>query len=201
MAIAVLSFVLLYVVVLIGATVLGYQLAKRRGWPSGKRWSAAAVGFLMIFLPMFWDWLPTVWLHSYYCDKDAGITVSKTPEQWAKDNPDVGKSLIRQEPPKLVATPNGDYIQLNQRIRRERERLQKPLWLEEYQHRIVDNKNGETLVRLIDFGTGQTGRRIEQFRDIKVWMYRNSCEADGQSTRRKEFNRLSAGFETLGGSQ
>jgi len=200
MSLVVFFFILLYLAVLVGATVLGYQWAKWRGWPPGKRWSAAAVGFLVIFLPMFWDWMPTVWLHSYYCEKYAGLTVSKTPEQWKKENPGVAESLVRQDPPKQIGSEQAYYMQLNQRFRREAQRSEKPLWLIERQNRTVDSKTGELMVRLINFSTGQSGR-IEEFRDIKIWMKRGSCKREGQAIRRKEFGQLSHRFGTLGGSQ
>ena len=200
MSLVVFFFILLYLAVLVGATVLGYQWAKWRGWPPGKRWSAAAVGFLVIFLPMFWDWMPTVWLHSYYCEKYAGLTVSKTPEQWKKENPGVAESLVRQDPPKQIGSEQAYYMQLNQRFRREAQRSEKPLWLIERQNRTVDSKTGELMVRLINFSTGQSGR-IEEFRDIKIWMNRGSCKREGQAIRRKEFGQLSHRFGTLGGSQ
>jgi len=200
MSLVVFFFILLYLAVLVGATVLGYQWAKWRGWPPGKRWSAAAVGFLVIFLPMFWDWMLTVWLHSYYCEKYAGLTVSKTPEQWKKENPGVAESLVRQDPPKQIGSEQAYYMQLNQRFRREAQRSEKPLWLIERQNRTVDSKTGELMVRLINFSTGQSGR-IEEFRDIKIWMKRGSCEREGQAIRRKEFGQLSHRFGTLGGSQ
>jgi hypothetical protein len=35
-----------------------------------------------MYLIPFWDWLPTVAAHRYYCWKDSGFAVSKTLDQW-----------------------------------------------------------------------------------------------------------------------
>jgi len=201
MALVVLSFIFLYVAVLIGAAVIGYQWGKRRGWSTRRRWSAAAVGFLIIFLPMFWDWLPTVWLHSYYCEKYGGLTVYKTPEQWKKENPGVAESLARQEPPLQVGRSEKYYRVLNQRFRLELEANEKPLWLREDHERVVDSKTGEILVRYVEFSTGQPGSSVDHFRDVKIWMRRESCEPVENRVRRKKFGMLVQQFENLGGEK
>jgi len=201
MSLVILALVLLYLAVLVGGTVVAYQWAKRRGWSGRKHWSATAAGFLAIFLPMFWDWLPTVWLHSYYCDKYSGLTVYKTAEQWKKENPGVAESLVRQTPPLQVKQADGFYIQLNQRFRWEISNSEKPLWLDEHEERLVDGKTGEILARYVDFNTGQHGSRVEHFRDVKAWMGRESCEPVENRVLRKKFGVLVQQFENLAREQ
>ena len=198
MSLVVLFFVLFYLALLVGVTVLCYQLGKRRGWTPRKRWTAAAVGFLIVFLPMFWDWLPTVWLHSYYCDKYSGLTVYKTPEQWKKENPGVAESLVRQKPPLQVGSGDKYYFQLNQRFRWEIKQSGKLLWLSEHQERLIDEKTGEAVARYVDFDTDQRGSSVNSFRDVKVWMRREACEPGENRMRRKKFGILVQQFENLG---
>jgi len=66
----------------------------RFGWrvggaKNGSRKRAAAyafIGFLIVYLPLFWDHIPTLLMHRYYCSKDAGLTVYVSPEQWISDH-------------------------------------------------------------------------------------------------------------------
>lgn len=195
MGLVILLFVLAYLAVLIGAPMLAYGLAARRGWQKSRRRLVAVVPFLVIFLPMFWDWLPTIWLHSYYCDKYSGLTVNKTPEQWKQANPGVAETLVRlQKPLQVGAWPKYSRA-LNQRLRLDIEAREMALWLRESERRVVDEKTGETLARLVDFSTGQSVRRFDHFRDIKIWMHRESCD---EHKLLKQFGVLSQAFEDLG---
>lgn len=198
MSLVILFFIFLYLALLVGATIFGYEWGKRRKWSTTKRWSAAAIGFLVVFLPMFWDWLPTVWLHSYYCEKYSGLTVNKTLEQWKKENPGVAETLVRQQPPLQVGSLSKYFFQLNQRFRWEIEGNEKLLWLKEDHERLVDGKTGEILARYVDFSTGQPGSSVDHFRDVKIWMRRESCEPIDNHVLRKKFGIFVQHFEDLG---
>ena len=153
----------------------------------------------MVLLVVFWDWAPTVWLHSYYCDKSAGLTVNKTPEQWKQENPGIAATLVRQKPPLQVGAGDKFYLQLNQRFRWEIDQPEKVLWLRQNDERIVDSKTGEVLARFIDFSTGQSGHNLGSFRDYKPWMYRESCAPQGHSVAGDKFGEIRIAYETLGG--
>ena len=197
MGLAVLLVILAYAAVLIGAPIVGYKLAAKHGWPASRRRLAAVFCFLLIFLPMFWDWLPTIWLHSYYCEKYSGLTVSKTPEQWQLANPGAAQTITRAKEPLVVGEWPKLSSRLNGRFRVDSESIEKALWLREREERIVDEVTGEVLVRFIDFSTGQQrARRLGEFRDIKLWMRRDSCQGDFQQHR--EFSVLRQAFANLG---
>lgn len=59
----------------------------RRGWV----WGSAAA--LAMYHLMFWDLIPTLLIHRYYCATEAGFWVYKTPEEWVKENPGVLETL------------------------------------------------------------------------------------------------------------
>ena len=197
MGLVVLFFLLIYLALLAAATAWCYRFGKKRGWPLRKRWSAAALGFLIIFLPVFWDWLPTVWLHSYYCEKYGGLTVNTTPEQWKKENPSAVETLVYQELSPQVGHGDKYYLQLNQRFRWEVEQTTMPLWLWHREDRIVDSNTGKVMVRYEDFTSGQR-REGKDLRDFKVWMYRGPCEPEGKMVSRKNFHEFSEAFKTMG---
>jgi hypothetical protein len=109
MGLVVLLVILLYFALLVGATIATYYVGKKRGWPVRRCRLAATGAFLLIFLPVFWDWLPTVWLHSYYCDRYAGLAVYRTPEQWKEANPNVAQTLASRKLPPQVGEENHYY--------------------------------------------------------------------------------------------
>lgn len=185
----------IYVGVLITVTAVGYNWNKKSGWTKAR---GAIVGFLVITLPVFWDWIPTVLLHSYYCDAYAGLTVTKTPEQWKSENPEEAKTLVRQTPPLQVGSGDKRYFQLNQRFRWETENTEKPLWLRQYESRVVDGKSGAVLVRLVDFSTGISGHAFYSLRDYKFWMYRQSCYPLGQSEGGEKFGEYRLAYQNMG---
>src|SRR5215470_13824712 len=149
MGLVVLFVILLYVAVLVVATILGYRFGARRGWSTRKRWLAAVAGFMLIFLPVFWDWLPTIWLHSYYCEKQAGLSVYRTPEQWMQANPGITETLIQFRPAPQVGDGDKYYLQLNQRLRWQIDNS-RIYWLVafvvQHRERVVDTNTGEVLV-------------------------------------------------------
>ena len=85
----------IYLLLLVWATRRGWRWGvEKKGWTGRKRWLGAAIGFLIVYLPVFWDWLPTVAMHQYYCATEAGFWVYKTLDQWKAENPGVMETLV-----------------------------------------------------------------------------------------------------------
>ncbi|TLS65382.1 hypothetical protein FEF65_13030 [Mariprofundus erugo] len=59
-----LVLLVLIVLVILVAVPLAVRHAKKRGY---NKWAWGIGAFLLIFLPIFWDWVPTVLVHKYYC--------------------------------------------------------------------------------------------------------------------------------------
>jgi hypothetical protein len=188
MGIVILPLIGLYLLLLVWATRRGWRWAQNCGWQGRKRWLGAAYGFLIVYLPVFWDWIPTVAMHQYYCATEAGFWVYKTPEQWKKENPGVMEGLIDSSPQKYPSWPtevwNGKKIDsINQRFgllytdhlvnSGERE-----LFLHQWRWRteLLDKKTGDILARYIDFssGNGFVGGEPE----LRFWLHNNHC-SDG----------------------
>jgi hypothetical protein len=164
-----------YLALLIGATLVAYRLARKRGWSVGKASIAGSIAFLAVYLPVFWDHLPTVIAHHYYCSTEANFVVRKTTEQWAKENSELVSSL-RYEP-KAAGVRMGEYMRfpLNQRIVSER-RNPTPVFLSvaKREGRIVDVQTGEFLASFVDFRTGSPSPGGKGW--WKVWLQRRSCD-------------------------
>lgn len=190
-AIVVLGVVVLYFVVLIACTVGGYKIAKRRGLSPRKRRLGAAIGFAVVFIPMFWDTIPTLWLHRHYCQTEGGFTVYKTLEQWKAENPGVAQTLVAVPVPhnkRLVAGEVQAY-QLNQRFRLEVGEELRSFGIRKRREALVDVRKGDALAEYINFSTAISdwSSGIHSFRDVKVWMNRNFCTDDPRASGRLPF--------------
>lgn len=57
----------------------------------------AFVGFLLFYLPVFWNHIPVLLAHRSMCEKDAGFKAYVTPEQWIALNKNEINALVRSE--------------------------------------------------------------------------------------------------------
>ena len=82
----------LYLLISLGVVKGAIAYAREKG-KSARRWGWGAA--LVMWLIPFWDWIPTMVMHQYYCATEAGFWVYKTPEQWKLENPGVMEGLRR----------------------------------------------------------------------------------------------------------
>ena len=171
----------IYLILLIVGTAYGWRWAKRRGYSTVKRALCAFGGFLIVYLPLMWDWIPTDLAHRYYCKKEAGLWIYKTLDQWKAENPGVFETLVynKDRPLKVYYDDEAGrkFVRfLNERINFSSETSLPFLSLNKDILEVVDVKNGEVLARYIDFGYGGP----LAFGVIpKIWMGRSFCEDTG----------------------
>ena len=175
----------IYLVLLIAVTRFSYRWAAKKGLPRGKRWAVAAGGFLLVYLPVFWDHIPTVVAHQYYCHKEAGFWVYKTLDQWKAENPGVMETLIANKD--APSTRQGDmqnYIDtyfLNQRINKLVKKNGPFLFNRwRWEQEVVDVKTNEVLARYVDFSTGN-GFIGGPPRTLRFWLQSDHCTDGGAS--------------------
>jgi len=189
MGAVILPLMAIYLAFLVWATWSGWRWAETRGWKGHKRWLGAACVFLIVCLPVFWDWLPTVVAHRYYCEKEAGFWVYKTVEQWKAENPGVMEGLH------LILEPNqrttyGDLNILDERFAIETRRLHPVPFLTTSvtERTLVDRKTGEALAKGTDVGSGvgymATGG------GVKFWLNQRPCLVDGIWNLSKELQNM-----------
>jgi len=149
-----------YVALLVAAPVWGYRRAAKKGLPRRQRQLWAAGAFLLVYLPLLWNWLPTVALHQYYCATEAGFWVYKTVDQWKAENPAVMETLVYEKKMRQLDTPYGEATVLNQRFLRIF-RYEGPLPVNRWriEREIRDSENGDVIAREIDFSTSQERRQ------------------------------------------
>lgn len=166
----------LYLLISIGVVVSAINHAKKNGL-SVKKWGWGAA--LVMYLIPFWDWLPTVATHQYYCAKDAGFWVYKTVDQWKAENPGGMEMLVANKG--FPSSHEGDMtnytttIFLNSRFNltvKHRGPLFLHRWLRE--DVLIDTKTNETLARFVDFSTSQE-RRQAGWSGWKFWLDSRNC--------------------------
>lgn len=170
----------LYLLVSLGVVIWATSHARKEG-KNVKRWGWGAA--LVMYLIPFWDWIPTVAVHQSYCATEAGFKVYKTLEQWRKENPGVIETLVANKVSiKRVGSDENhtDTQVLNQRFSwtTEKHRLILLFPVYRWKSEVVDIKTGETVVRHVDFSSGE-GRDQPKF-----WMNASNC-IDGISNRNR----------------
>ncbi len=165
----------LYLLVSIAAVAAAARAARKRG-RSGWRWGGLAA--LAMYLLVFWDHLPTLLAHRYYCEKEAGFWVYKSVEQWKRENPDVLAGLWNLVLP-IERTPGGDIQILDERfaIKTTHNRPLPLLTTSISEYQLFDRVTGEVLARGKDVGSG--AGYIATGGGFKFWLNQTPCRSDG----------------------
>lgn len=146
----------------------------RRAWV----WGGFAA--FAIYNLVFWDWIPTVATHKYYCAAEAGFWVYKTPEQWVKENPGVLQTLTPYPRSKIYGEEKisfefngGNVTQYNDRFglwEKDKKSLN-GLLINRQESGIFDVKTRDFLVYRVNFFAGPK----EAGGIWKSWLNRSTC--------------------------
>ncbi len=173
-----------YLLLLIGATVWAYRRAAKKGLPRHQRWLWAAGAFLLVYLPVFWDWIPTVVVHRYYCEREAGFWVYKTIDQWKVENPGVAETLVATKgaPSRYEPYDDGhgkkDSYLVNQRFNRvvSQQDISSLLPVIRIEQQVKDVQKNEVLARYVDFATGNSVKYTSgPPGPLKFWLHSAHC--------------------------
>ena len=188
----------LYVVVSIIVVTITYRTAKRNGASPTRARRAAGVATLVMYLLLFWDWVPTVVAKQYYCRTQGGFYLYKTLEQWKQENPGVAETLVAPTRVQSVTEGKTTKYFLNQRFVwqiRERDLPILPVTIREEQ--LLDQRTGESLARLVEVGTGHGNPNVSgEWQGGKVWLRQGPCDGTGRA--RREFANLEVAAKKLG---
>jgi hypothetical protein len=167
------------------AVVCGMVRTARKNGRNAKLlgWSAA----LMMYLIPFWDWLPTVATHQYYCATEAGFWMYKTLDQWKQENPGVMETLVANKgwPSKREVHEDGhekiETLLFNERVNvkiiKRDVSLLLPIMRREEE--LIDIGKNEVLAKYVDFATGNSIKKtIGPPGPIKFWLHSASCAGE-----------------------
>jgi hypothetical protein len=189
MGVVILSAIALYLIVSLVVVILAARAAKKRG-KSLWRWGGAAA--LVMYLLVFWDHIPTVVAHKYYCEKEAGFWVYKTVEQWKRENTGVIETLplpsYSGSPTKYEQFDDGrgktnTYL-LNERFNWivSQQDISSLFPIIRTEQQFKDVKKNEVLARYVDFSTGNSVKStIGPPGPLKFWMSSTHCRGGGNN--------------------
>ena len=173
---------IVYLALLIWTTRFAYRWAKVKGLSKRKCLLAGGGGFLAIYLPVFWDHIPTVVTHQYYCKTEAGFWVYKTPEQWKRENPNVAQTLTysRLSPLSINSEKTLQITHLNERFEGQRSfgRLHVvPVTI--FTDIVIDRNSGDILAKYVTVGSGHGNMLVgNDWRAMKFWLKLGPCEGE-----------------------
>lgn len=187
MGAVILGVLVLYLLASIGIVIWAISHARRHN-KSKKLWGIGAA--LVMYLLVYWDHIPTVVAHKYYCETEAGFWVYKTVDEWKKENTGVMEALLAPSPTgsptKYKRFDNGHgettvYLlndQFNWIVTQQDIFTLLPIIRTEQQ--VVDAKKNEVLARYIDFGSGNSVKNtIGPPGPLKFWLHSRNC-SDGK---------------------
>lgn len=165
----------------------------RRGWV----WGGLAA-FAMYNL-VFWDLIPTLAMHKYYCATEAGFWVYKTPERWTKENPGVREALKESLAPdrvtykqtkkslveKLPANTRRSWYTQRFYIDVTREKIF--LSMNSTEEKFYDAETGDLIARAVSFAPGSdranfvSGGALEGWRQTLVFGFTQGCSVKGKT--------------------
>jgi hypothetical protein len=192
----------IYLAVLVVVTRAAYRWAKNKGFSKAKCRLAAVGGFLVVYLPVFWDHIPTLITHQYYCSTEAGFWAYKTPEQWKAENPGLANMLTWTEQAGRRATDSSTSstsVYMNERFsERHSQRSVAFLPVTIYESVVIDSQSGATVLRQVAVGAGYGNMMVStDWRSMKFWLGSEVCYGAGINGM-NAYNPVREGFKRIG---
>jgi hypothetical protein len=198
---------LVYVLVLGGHLLLSIwliKLAMKFARKSGKTgWHYGLPMGLLMFSLLYWDLIPTLAVHRYYCLTEGGFTEYKSLDEWESENQGVIENLTPKKVDNYIKEGNRRSYILNQRFQWDIYTSKHQFDIVKIDEQIIDRATGDVLAEYVDFNTNiiALGLGPRNFRDYKLWLKVDSCEITGHKSNLKKFYQYEAAVENPGGSR
>lgn len=187
MGLMVLMFFAVYLLISIWATKKAANWAKAN---NKKPWVWGGLAAFVMYNLVFWDLIPTLVAHKYYCETQAGFWVYKTPEEWKKENPGVMETLKESlSPTRLnLEKTTEERTWVNQRFYIETTRIQILHSLNSTKAIFVDANTKEVIAKSTNFyrGVGNlivSGGSLDEWRQaFSVSLGNRSCGDENKLT-------------------
>jgi amino acid transporter len=170
---AFLFVLLVYLLISLGVIAYVVRKAKERGI-AGWKWGVPAA--FVMYLIVFWDHIPTLIAHKYYCDKEAGFFVYKTLEEWKQENPGVAEMLTYEDKVKSSIEDDKVIYYLNERFDYISIRAPVFLSIKQRKYKVIDKLKNDVLAEYIDYSSGGGFQNAKTLTDYKLWLANTSCE-------------------------
>lgn len=170
---------LLYLILMFVVVQSAWRMGRRNGGSIWKGVGFALIGFLLVYLPAFWNLIPTAIAHKKACGHDAGFQAFIDPKGWIASH-QVQISTLRGIDPDATSksrkTSSGFYRYtymggLLAKDERSTKQEISGLALGRFETRIVDIETDQVLAQTVDYSLGSR-------EDARVWLTRRSCFPD-----------------------
>ncbi len=177
-------FFVVYLLVSVWVTKKAVSWAKSN---NKKPWGWGGLAVFLMYNLVFWDLIPTLVMHKYYCSTQAGFWVYKTPEQWVRENPELTAEDLKpftkdvnEMPHEVLNAGTSDAItvtKINKRIFNAFDvgEIKGLIPISKNVEYFYDSKSDKRIAELINFVSGYgnpmtTGKGISAW---KFWLRRN----------------------------
>ena len=170
----------IYLALLFWATRAAFRWAKNKGFSKGRCYAAAVGGFLVVYLPVFWDAIPTFVANKYFCATEADFTVFTTIDQWKAANPGAAERLTWRDMSNHEVLSDGTWrYLLNERMVWEVKKRTPIPFISTTLHEdlIRDQKTGQILAKRVGVGSGYPNPMVggNDWRGVKSWLELGRC--------------------------
>ncbi len=171
----ILLFLALYFLISLAVISFSYRLSESF-WHRGR--AGGVVAFVLMYSLVFWDWIPVLVTHKYFCETEAGFWVYQKPEQWIKANPnDVGKKWGDWSIPTEIVNSQINRYWLGPHIYVEVKRQPDFLYLlRREEQQLVDSRSKKIIARVIQFNKiNESAMSVGggNLTDFKFWLALN----------------------------
>lgn len=165
---------LIYLLISVWVIAFVVRKARERGIAG---WKLGVPAALIMYLLVFWDHIPTLIAHKYYCDKEAGFFVYKTLEEWEKENPGVAETLTWKRLSDSEYKKGRITYYLNERIMVIKQGKELPLAMSLNSDQIIDRQTNDIIAEKKDVNTNIKTLALGNvgLRDYKFWLQMESC--------------------------
>lgn len=191
MGVVIVGAIALYLIVSLVVVVLAARAAKKRG---RSQWRLGGAAALVMYLLVFWDQIPTLVAHNYYCGKQAGFWVYKSLDQWKAENPGVAETLDTRLEPKLHDPRIGNRSWSTQRFYTDISRIPAFHAIGRTEEVFTDAVTRQPLARSINFFRGRSfgvfssGGSLDDFRQALVFGWGNrECDKPSPTDQMRAF--------------
>lgn len=161
-----------------------------------KSWKFGVPAALFMYLIVFWDHIPTLILHKYYCATETGFWVYKSPDQWLDETGVSVNEIVPVESlPRYRLENGGTGYHLNSRFSEEIwpiKRLFLPITVR--QAVILDKKTNAVMVKSVTVSSGYGGLGSGGISGLKAWVGSDTC----YSKRARELGKYNKLFRDIG---
>lgn len=187
---------LIYLLVSVGVIAFSVRVAREKdiaGWKFG------VPAALVMYLIVFWDHIPTLIAHKYYCEKEAGFFVYKTLEEWKKENPGVVETLTYEDEVNYRIEGSKTIYYMNERFDSVTTRIPVFLSVKKRKYQVIDKLKNDVLAEYIDYASGGGFQNANTLTDYKLWLVNKTCDIGRKN--RTQFNRYRRMITNIGGTK